>query len=78
MGFFRIEFNHAREVHRDGNELSFGSDFLRAQKCDAAVGTRANTKLNLFGGALDLVAQHDGFGDFAHGLSSLAALALQS
>jgi hypothetical protein len=30
-----------------------------------------------FAGPFDLVAQHDGFGDFAHGLSSLAALALQ-
>jgi hypothetical protein len=37
-----------------------------------------NTSLNLFAGALNLVAQHDGFGDFAHGLSSLAALTLES
>jgi hypothetical protein len=34
--------------------------------------------LNQLGRALNLVAQHDGFGDFSHGLSSLAALTLES
>ena len=56
----------------------FRNDLFGVEGTQTRYRSEQNKDLNLFVSALNLVAQHDSFGDFAHGLSSLAALALQS
>src|ERR1700730_8947248 len=61
-----------------GNRRSGRSHLFQLRKNSSRVEQRSETdNPNLIASALNLVAQHDGFSYFAHGLLSLAALALQ-